>query len=270
MTSFRSLLVPTSVACVAITVASAQRPSPSDSARTAGTTASASPTARASACCDTTAVRAMRAGSDRLAALVDAMNAAPTSRKVAAMASVVVELVNRQREMESHMSGMLMGMAMTDSSTGTVTAESPSRVAAAPSARSAATVTPDASSPSVRRSSSPTAARAPSTAIAAAASEAFTDSTTAADISAGRKIFHGPGTCAVCHGQRMEGTPMAPTLAAHTWKDAKGGGFAAILGVINTGVPGTAMVSRPGGINSGDAQRVAAYVWAVSHGKAKP
>ena len=63
---------------------------------------------------------------------------------------------------------------------------------------------------------------------------------------------------------------MAPTLKTHPWKDAKGGGYNAILSVVMTGVPGTAMVSHAGGISDEDARRVAAYVWAVSHGKTSP
>jgi mono/diheme cytochrome c family protein len=96
------------------------------------------------------------------------------------------------------------------------------------------------------------------------------DSASPAAIDAGRKVFHGQGTCLVCHGENLEGTGIAPTLQAHDWKDAKGGTYAAIAGVIEKGVPGTAMVSHPGGISDQDVQRVAAYVWAVSHGKAKP
>jgi hypothetical protein len=68
----------------------------------------------------------------------------------------------------------------------------------------------------------------------------------------------------------LEGGPIAPTLLAHQWKDAKGGGYGAILGVVTTGVSGTAMISHPGGISDDDARKVAAYVWAASHGKAKP
>ena len=63
---------------------------------------------------------------------------------------------------------------------------------------------------------------------------------------------------------------MAPTLKAHEWKDAKGGGYDAILNVVMKGVPGTAMVSHPGGISDADAKKIAAYVWAVGHAKTAP
>jgi len=106
--------------------------------------------------------------------------------------------------------------------------------------------------------------------VSQAQTTAGTDSTSPAAIDAGRAIFHGPGTCLVCHGANLEGGPIAPTLLAHTWKDAKGGGYAAILGVIMNGAPGTVMVSHPGGISDDDARKVAAYIWATSHGKAKP
>ena len=101
-------------------------------------------------------------------------------------------------------------------------------------------------------------------------SAAGADSAAPAAIDAGRKIFHGEGNCLMCHGSNLEGTPIAPTLQAHDWKDAKSGTYAAIVGVVTTGVSGTAMVSHPGGISNDDVRRVAAYVWAVSHGKAKP
>jgi mono/diheme cytochrome c family protein len=103
-----------------------------------------------------------------------------------------------------------------------------------------------------------------------ALAQAVADSTSPAAVSAGRDVFHGPGTCVVCHGSNLEGGPMAPTLKTHPWKDAKGGGYNAILSVVMTGVPGTAMVSHAGGISDEDARRVAAYVWAVSHGKTSP
>lgn len=96
------------------------------------------------------------------------------------------------------------------------------------------------------------------------------DSASPAAIDAGRKIFHGQGNCITCHGSSLEGTPIAPTLMAHDWKDAKGGTYEAIVGVVMNGVSGTAMVSHPSGISDDDVKKVAAYVWAVSHGKAKP
>jgi mono/diheme cytochrome c family protein len=96
------------------------------------------------------------------------------------------------------------------------------------------------------------------------------DSASPAAIDAGRKIFHGQGTCQACHGANLEGTPVGSNLQGQAWKDAKGGSYGAIAGVIRKGVSGTAMVSHPGGISDQDVQRVAAYVWAVSHGKAKP
>ena len=89
-------------------------------------------------------------------------------------------------------------------------------------------------------------------------------------VSAGRRIFHGPGTCFGCHGMNLEGGPIAPTLKGHAWKDAKGGDLSAIYRIVVHGVPGTAMVSHPGGISDADAARVAAYVWSVGHRGEKP
>ncbi len=89
-------------------------------------------------------------------------------------------------------------------------------------------------------------------------------------INAGRAIFHGRGTCFACHGQNLEGGPVAPTLKPHQWKDAKGGEYDAIYYVVTHGVTGTVMVSHPGGISDADAQRVAAYIWAIGHRGEKP
>lgn len=93
---------------------------------------------------------------------------------------------------------------------------------------------------------------------------------TPGQLKVGRAIFHGQGQCVVCHGARLEGGPAAPPLTAHQWKDAKDGSYAAILAVVNTGVSGTAMIRHPGGITDDQARQVAAYVWAVGHGDAKP
>jgi mono/diheme cytochrome c family protein len=86
----------------------------------------------------------------------------------------------------------------------------------------------------------------------------------------GRAIFHGRGGCVACHGERLEGTAIAPTLRAHAWKDAKDGQLEAIYGVIRHGVPGTVMVAHPGGISDADAARLATYIWAVNHRGATP
>ena len=89
-------------------------------------------------------------------------------------------------------------------------------------------------------------------------------------IDAGRKIFHGHGTCFACHGMNLEGGPIAPTLKEHSWKDAKNGDLSAIYYVVSHGVKGTAMVAHPGGIADADAVNVAAYVWSVGHRATKP
>lgn len=102
-------------------------------------------------------------------------------------------------------------------------------------------------------------------------SAAAPDSTTVSEeaVEAGRKVFHGAGQCYTCHGPQLQGG-IGPTLRAHQWKDATGGELPAILRVITQGVSGTLMVAHPGGIDDAQARAVAAYVWAVSHGKAQP
>lgn len=93
---------------------------------------------------------------------------------------------------------------------------------------------------------------------------------TPAMVDLGRAIFHGKGTCFACHGQKLEGGQIAPTLKPHAWRDAKNGEFANIYYVATHGVPGTLMVSHPGGISSEEALAVASYVWSVGQGKVKP
>lgn len=89
-------------------------------------------------------------------------------------------------------------------------------------------------------------------------------------VDAGRRIFHGQGSCFACHGPKLEGGPIAPTLKPHAWKDATGGDLRAIYNVITHGVSGTAMVSHPGGIGDADAVNAAVYIWSVGHRGAKP
>lgn len=97
-----------------------------------------------------------------------------------------------------------------------------------------------------------------------------TTAITPAMVDLGRAIFHGKGTCFACHGQKLEGGQIAPTLKSHAWRDAKNGDFAAIYYVATHGVPSTLMVSHPGGISNAEAMAVASYVWSVGQGKAKP
>lgn len=97
-----------------------------------------------------------------------------------------------------------------------------------------------------------------------------TSAITPATVDLGRAIFHGKGTCFACHGQKLEGTQIAPTLMPHAWRDAKNGEFAAIYHVATHGVPSTLMVAYPGGISAAEALAVASYVWSVGKGKVKP
>jgi len=93
---------------------------------------------------------------------------------------------------------------------------------------------------------------------------------TPAMVDAGRALFHGRGACFACHGARLEGTQLAPTLIKKEWRDAKGGELGNIFTVVTHGVPGTLMVAFPGGISKADAANAAAYVWSVNHRGAKP
>ena len=88
-------------------------------------------------------------------------------------------------------------------------------------------------------------------------------------IAAGRKIFHGTGSCFACHGDKLQGGPIAPPLTGPNWRHISGT-FDNIVARIDNGLPGTAMVSHPGGINESQVFLVAVYVYAVSHHLATP
>jgi mono/diheme cytochrome c family protein len=88
-------------------------------------------------------------------------------------------------------------------------------------------------------------------------------------IEAGRAIFHGNGTCHACHGDDLQGGPVAPSLRGPKWKHIDGS-YRAIVERVEHGRDGTLMVAEPGGITDAEAVEVATYVYAVSQGKAKP
>ena len=88
-------------------------------------------------------------------------------------------------------------------------------------------------------------------------------------IAAGRKLFQGKGTCFACHGAKLEGTAIAPTLRNHKWRNGDGS-LDMILRVLRDGVRNTAMVKRPGNIDETELLQVATYVWAVSRGAVEP
>ncbi|MBP2646432.1 MAG: L-sorbosone dehydrogenase [Gemmatimonadetes bacterium] len=92
---------------------------------------------------------------------------------------------------------------------------------------------------------------------------------TPALIDQGRKIFHGPGNCSACHGDKLEGGPVAPSLRGPTWRHIDGS-YDAIIHRVDEGMPGTAMVAHPGGISETQVLMAATYIYAVSHGLAKP
>ena len=88
-------------------------------------------------------------------------------------------------------------------------------------------------------------------------------------VDAGRKIFHGKGTCSGCHGDKLQGGPVAPALTGPTWRHITGT-YDAIIDRVDNGLAGTLMVPHPGGISESQVFLVAAYVYAVSHHLTKP
>jgi len=103
-----------------------------------------------------------------------------------------------------------------------------------------------------------------------ASAEPDTSAITPAMVSAGRSLFHGKGTCFACHGAKLEGTQVAPTLVKKVWRDAKGGEFQNIFFVITHGVPSTVMVSFPGGVSRAEALNLASYIWSINNRQEKP
>lgn len=92
---------------------------------------------------------------------------------------------------------------------------------------------------------------------------------TPAMVESGRKVFHGQGNCFACHGDKLQGGPVAPALTGKSWRHISGG-FDAIVDRIDNGLAGTLMVPHPGGITESQVFLVATYVYSVSHGLAKP
>ena len=88
-------------------------------------------------------------------------------------------------------------------------------------------------------------------------------------VETGRKIFHGKGTCFGCHGDKLQGGPIAPALTGPSWRHITGT-YDAIIGRVDEGLPGTLMVPHPGGITESQVFLVASYIYAVSHHMAKP
>ena len=88
-------------------------------------------------------------------------------------------------------------------------------------------------------------------------------------IAAGRAIFHGRGSCHACHGDKLQGGPIAPPLTGASWRHINGN-FDAILNRVDNGLKGTLMPSHPGGISESQVFIVATYVYAVSHHLAPP
>lgn len=97
-----------------------------------------------------------------------------------------------------------------------------------------------------------------------------TNAVTPTMVDAGRSLFHGKGTCFACHGARLEGSQIAPTLKPHAWRDAKNGQLDEIVRVVTHGVPSTVMVAYPGGLSRAEALNVASYIWSVNNRNAKP
>ena len=95
---------------------------------------------------------------------------------------------------------------------------------------------------------------------------------TAEMVDLGERVFTGEGACALCHGSDATGL-LGPDLTDDVWLDAKGA-YMTIGRIIAEGISedaSTRRVAMPprggSGITEADIERVAAYVWYVSHRK---
>jgi mono/diheme cytochrome c family protein len=113
------------------------------------------------------------------------------------------------------------------------------------------------------------AARAPGRERSGIARDTARPPITGATVEAGRKIFRGEGACFSCHGEDLDGGPVAPSLTDERWRNGTGT-YGDILEVVRNGVDGTAMSAYPAGISDEMARKVSAYVWAVTQGRAEP
>ena len=84
-------------------------------------------------------------------------------------------------------------------------------------------------------------------------------------VDAGRKIFHGKGTCFGCHGDKLQGGPVAPALTGPSWRHINGS-FDAIIDRMDNGLPARSWCHTPAGIEESQVFLVASYIYAVSHG----
>ena len=89
-------------------------------------------------------------------------------------------------------------------------------------------------------------------------------------VARGAQVFLGDGGCALCHGEDATGL-LGPNLTDDDWLDAKGS-YLTIGRIIARGVPlsmstrGVEMPPRGGSdITAADIEKVAAYVWYISH-----
>ncbi len=100
---------------------------------------------------------------------------------------------------------------------------------------------------------------------------------TAAMVTLGARVFRGEVSgagCTGCHGTDGGGSPLGPTLGSHRWLWSDGS-FAGIRRTIAAGVPAPRKYRSPmpamGGAELSDDEvaAVAAYVWTLSHRKAR-
>ncbi|MES2359148.1 MAG: c-type cytochrome [Gemmatimonadota bacterium] len=86
----------------------------------------------------------------------------------------------------------------------------------------------------------------------------------------GRTVFSGAGNCFACHGANAKGTPLAPDLTDAQWLNIDGS-YAAIAGLVRTGVPNPKQHSAPmppmggGTLSAAQVCAVAAYVYSLAH-----
>ncbi len=89
-------------------------------------------------------------------------------------------------------------------------------------------------------------------------------------VAKGRAVFSGTGNCFACHGATASGTAIGPNLTDASWLNIDGS-YAAIVGLVRTGVPHPKQYPAPmpalGGaaLSASQVCAVAGYVYSVSH-----
>ncbi len=131
--------------------------------------------------------------------------------------------------------------------------------------------TPESGQPDMPGAETAGEQAAPATGFGSLAEADLPEGVTFAMINEGKGVFEGAGICYTCHGQDGAGTQIGPSFNDDQWLHIDGS-YPSIVQQIMTGVqqpmqyPGVMPPRGGSNISDEDVGRVAAYVWALSHG----